>query len=608
MFNSSFQLSLQTPFKMHWPLAQDLTHVMSNWSLIQGKSLVRQSSAFAFANATPECVLIDAGILTTPLGPGFSLVREILGPFGTISMRRIPVPSTLLKLYQSATQLFLTLLSSQAATQDDFSKIYSPFSMQPTMSSWSVASKRGGNILCDLETTATTVQDSPGISFGSTGACRNGLVEILSGDMSSLVKAALIIDAMNVTAASQLEKLSPSITATMLSQAKVFVVKNVPPMQQEQMRDLARAAKNHILDVVNVSMVQFLAHGTNNSAYILSVVNVFNPSEADFEVYAWLFLFQWVEGLREVVLFEGDTDKLTAISTASSFVQVMANSMEIPTNLSFFRRVILQYVSGVMLLVACIVCGYILALQGRIEAKNMLSFSRVTALAVSLLATSNLTLTRRGLLLLFESHPPPWYYTILTAGELNWMVYILNDVFSIVTRQYTSAYATTSFFAVWFVSAAWNLLAPPSRSVEIARVCAVEAVDFQLVCQSGLVAIGNFKRFRVLIGIVVISCALCYLVERIRHPKLQPRATNVSFMVYAAVSHQFNSNKWEYRGIRYVDKASAVLTGIISVEYRTTLVMFDIKTWRYHQLDKDEYGLMDPNTPPHLIHALPLIE
>ncbi|CAK4082037.1 unnamed protein product [Aphanomyces euteiches] len=121
---------------------------------------------------------------------------------------------------------------------------------------------------------------------------------------------------MNVTAASQLEKLSPSITATMLSQAKVFVVKNVPPMQQEQMRGLARAAKNHILDVVNVSMVQFLAHGTNNSAYILSVVNVFNPSEADFEVYAWLFLFQWVEGLREVVSFEGDTDKLTAISTA----------------------------------------------------------------------------------------------------------------------------------------------------------------------------------------------------------------------------------------------------------------------------------------------------
>ncbi|KAF0726628.1 hypothetical protein Ae201684P_020565 [Aphanomyces euteiches] len=294
------------------PHACDVEH----WSLIQGKSLVRQSSAFAFENATPECVLIDAGILTTPLGPGFSLVREILGPFGTISMWRIPVPSTLLKLYQSATQLFLTLLSSQAATQDDFSKIYSPFSMQPTMSSWSVASKRGGNILCDLETTATIVQDSPGISFGSTGACRNGLVEILSGDMSSLVKAALIIDAMNVTAASQLEKLSPSITATMLSQAKVFVVKNVPPMQQEQMRGLARAAKNHILDVVNVSMVQFLAHGTNNSAYILSVVNVFNPSEADFEVYAWLFLFQWVEGLREVVSFEGDTDKLTAISTA----------------------------------------------------------------------------------------------------------------------------------------------------------------------------------------------------------------------------------------------------------------------------------------------------
>ncbi|KAG9397889.1 hypothetical protein AC1031_016479 [Aphanomyces cochlioides] len=622
MFNSSFQLSLQTSFKMHWPLAQDLTLVMSNWSLIQGKSLIRQSSAFAFANATPECVLIDAGILTIPLGPGFSLVRQILGPFGTISMRRIPVPSTLLKLYQSATQLFLTLLSSQAATQEDFSKIYSPFTMQPTMSSWSVASKRGGNILCDLETTETAVEDSPGISFGSTGACRNGLVEILSGDMSSLVKAALLIDAMNVTAASQLEKLSPSITATMLSQAKAFVVKNVPPMQQEQMRGLARAAKKHLLDVVNVSMVQFLAQGTNNSAYNLSVVNVFDPSEADFEVYAWLFLFQWVEGLREVVSFEGDADKLTAISTASSFVQVMANSMEIPTNLSFFRRVILQYVSGIMLLVACIVCGYILALQGRIEAKNMLSFSRVTALvwlgrplifarafsAVSLLATSNLTLTRQGLLLLFESHPPPWYYTILTAGELNWMVYILNDVFSVVTRQYTSAYATTSFFTVWLVSAAWNLLAPPSRSVEIARVCTVEAVDFQLVCQSGLVAIGNFKRFRVLIGIVVISCALCYLVERICHPKLQPRATNVSFMVYAAASHQFTSNKWEYRGIRYVDKASAVLTGIISVEYRTTLVMFDIKTWRYHQLDKDEYGLMDPNTPPHLIHALPLIE
>ncbi|OQS05438.1 hypothetical protein THRCLA_20617 [Thraustotheca clavata] len=38
----------------------------------------------------------------------------------------------------------------------------------------------------------------------------------------------------------------------------------------------------------------------------------------------------------------------------------------------------------------------------------------------------------------------PWYQTILASFEATWVVYVLNDVLSCLTRKYTTYYAVKS--------------------------------------------------------------------------------------------------------------------------------------------------------------------
>ena len=125
------------------------------------------------------------------------------------------------------------------------------------------------------------------------------------------------------------------------------------------------------------------------------------------------------------------------------------------------------------------------------------------------------------------------------------------------------------------------------------------------MCQAGVVAIGSLSRFYSLIALVV-GCSFCsYVFQRVFHPKRQPQLSSTSLFLYAAAKHQFQSSKWQHHGIQYLDKASAVITGLLSFEVGDTLYLFDIKTWRTYSID---LPIRTEGTPQHLIHAIPLLE
>ncbi|KAF0713937.1 Aste57867_4148 [Aphanomyces stellatus] len=607
---------------MQWPFATELSQFTANASSHVGLNLIRGSPAFVYTNHTPQAVLTSAGFLSSPLGPGFTLVQTALGPFGSVEMKRLACPSSLQSLYQNLTKYTTSLLSSSSAIQTAFWTIFTSFTMNPTMKAWNLAQQRGGNLLCELNTAVQSFQDRPAISLSSKGSCATGLFESVIGDTTSMIKALLVLPSLNATATASQEPNNPVGSEAIIRQTWDFVQMVVPLAQRQTLQSQAVHIKRDIRDTVQVSFIQYLYVG---NTYVLSAVNYFDPRESEFELYSWLFMFDWAQGLREVILFEGEQGKLTSISTCTTFVQTAVNPMEVPLNVAYYMRWFLQYITWVMLGVACLVCLYIIGLRGQIEASNMISFSRVTSLvwigrpliflraisAVCLLATSTLQLTQpySGLVTYFQSIPQPWYMIILTAGELNWMVFIVNDIFSIATRKLTQGYSITSFYLVWIASAIWAFVAPPKRSVVIDRQCLVDQVDYQVVCHGGTIAIGSLSQFTSLIGLVVTCCVVCYIVEWLRQRSLHVKSNvQASYFLYAAAKHQFQTNKWECQGIHYLDKASAVLTGVLSLRYQRHLFIFDIKTWRTYVIPTDQFGLDDPELPRHLAAAIPLTD
>ncbi|KAF0734916.1 hypothetical protein Ae201684_008577 [Aphanomyces euteiches] len=514
-----FQFSAETTRKMQWPLANDLSAIASNSSVIQGKSLIRTSPVFAYANTTPEEALIDFGLLSSPFGPCFSLVRNALGHFGSIAMRRIPTPFLLRALYQN-------ISSAQ---------------------------------------------------------------EFFVGDASDIMAATIV---------------SPNVTASAVAQREFRNIRLIylRPSDASALFAQAQLVKFIVRDQIQIDNVQYIG-GIPTS---IGRVRFFDPTEVDLEFFTWLAVFDWAKGIREVVSFQGDNGTITALSSLSNLNQMTVNPREVPVNISLYMRRLLQYFTGVMLSVACIVCLYIIGLKGQIEASNMLVFSRVASIvwigrplvilralsAISILSTATLTLVRpmEGVVSYFESTSRAWYMIILAAGELVWMVYVVNDLFSVVTGPATPRYASRSFKTAWVAAILSAVLVPPRSQMSLSRECKLWK--------------WTFKSCVPVVSLVLGCCIVCYGLER-WSPHRRKHSSPASPLVYAAAKYQFKSDKWRYKGVWHIDKASAVLTGILTFELSSTLYLFDIKTWRIHALPRQDDH--DVNMPEHLRYAVPLI-
>ncbi|KAH9144758.1 hypothetical protein AeRB84_011294 [Aphanomyces euteiches] len=460
--NGTYQFNVQTSFKMQMPLATVLTTLASNASMISGQSLVRNSSLFAFRNITPEAVLIGGGYLPSPLGQGLAVVRSTLGPFGTVTMKRI---SSLSGLFQNISYEISRLLSMNMEVQNAFWPLYNLFTINPRPRAWEGVSLGGGDILCDVVVSATT-GTAPCVHFSSAGSCAVNGAEYIAGDTKLSTSLLAVNATLNATAVVQMDTRSPASTKVALQTYIPFLKKYLAPERFRVIYAQSQQVKADIWNNYRVSILQFIRRGSTIS---LSSFRIFEPSEPDFEFYAWAYIFDWAQGVREVVSFQGENGTLTALSTNRPLIETQANPTEIPSNVAYLMSWLLQYITGILVCVGCVVLLYILGLRGQVEAMNIISFSRVGSLvwigrplifvraltAIGLLSTATLTLTRplSGLISQLDATSFPWYTVILAAGELNWMVYVVNDIFSVVTRQYTPGYALMSSILVWIASA-----------------------------------------------------------------------------------------------------------------------------------------------------------
>ncbi|KAF0696679.1 Aste57867_12584 [Aphanomyces stellatus] len=607
--NATFQQSMPSSFRMQWPLANLLRAIGTNTSGVEGASFVVSSGSFAFQNTSVENILIQNGTLPSPWSYATYLTRQILGPFGDVTMWRLPPPRNLLRLYQSTTQMLNALLASNLSAQSMFASIPKLNILYPRPRGWESPFKYGGNIMCELN---SGFRVNVGMYFTSDGECSQEGVETMATNVFTSI-AALLVTSSNATAGDLClyELQNPTLCRLFLSLAIPFIDHNILSSAQQLTRYRASQIKLQVQTAVQLQVMQYLYYLDQNNL-VISLVDVFDNSE--FEFFAWLYLFDWVNSNREVVRFDGSSGTVTLLSGTALDIITITNPQEIPLNAAKYTRIALVYVTIVLMGVATLVCLSILVHRGNIEGWNMLAFNRVAGLvwigrplmvlrgvtAISLLSTANLVFTRPldGVVSQFERVQPNWLTTLLSSGEMSWFVYVINDLFSVMTRARTKEYALISSLMVWLFTTLWSFVQPVEHFVTIDRQCTVVAVDFQLECTSGTVAIGRSDRLWGLLLLASGCCIVAYAVDQMVFPPKPP--PKQSFLLHASAAYHFKQTDWCFDGHYHLDYASAVLNGLLAMpSSNARVVALDIKSWRVVILSGGSVHAINPNASRH---------
>ncbi|EQC37513.1 hypothetical protein SDRG_05116 [Saprolegnia diclina VS20] len=605
--NGSYQFSAQTTFKAYWALANDLAAVSTNSSGIGGLSLLRASARFAFANTSLAAVLVTNMTISTPFGAGFSFVRSVLGPFGSMDMRYVRAPASAQRLLLHVFSALRSSALSSNQSQSAYMSIYVPGSMYPVPQPWLSAKllSYGGSPLC------------PELGSSSGLALTTGLVNLLSYSArcssSTGAQAKLTPSREQVVFALLLSGITPASPITAICAADTSGYKACP--------DYLRGARSYLdtylpsidwapevaaaiaaTTALDISLLQ-LTRTNKTSPLTWSQLPLFNPSDANFAFFAWCYVAEWLQGFREVVAFDGDVGSITLLTDQLLPLQQGVAPWEIPTTMATYARTGAMYVTLVVLSVAILACVYILASRGHVEGMNMLELSRVGGIvwvgrpllflrsltAMAVLCTGSLDLQVAGSMSYLHSTDVPWYKTCLAASEVSWLVAIVNDVLMIWTKEHTALYVTPNGLLVTGTTALLSMVSPVTHTASLGRACDIAQVDFQIVCTGGDVVIGVRSRVALLVLLVGVLNVATFGFMRwlVRKP---PKNHAESLLLYAGAKYLFLSAKWIYKDVYCLDRASAALNGLVSVRYNGSYYGLDIKTWR-------TFTLTQPSVP-----------
>ncbi|OQR93327.1 hypothetical protein ACHHYP_02659 [Achlya hypogyna] len=615
------RLAMQTSMHMYWAFASDLWAVATNATSIGGLALLRSSASFAFANTTPAALLVANSTLASPLPPGIAPVADALGPFGAVDMVYLPCPPALVRLFGAFASATAALVFTSARAADAFVALPLKSYLGPLPMSLSRnASVRivGGDILCGGVTAGAAPSYGMYLAFGANNLCNWWYAEDMTPTAAHLLFALVAFNATRGLTGEDLdlfcdfdafaEPTCASIYAAHAAFASAHEVAFAP------LHEAALSAEASVR-ALGVGLVQFL-QPVGSTAQNLYVVELLSTADRSWTFYSWALLYEWAAGRREVVAFEGDAGTLACLSSATHAVRLQL--ADVASEVGYLFQACATYVTYVLMALAGAVGVYSVVCSGRIEGWNLFDFNRIVGhvwvgrpllavrslTAVWLLNTTPLQLVAAPAGTRLVSPRLPWFTTLLAASELTWLVYIANDLLSCVTQQYTRHYVTKSSLATYLIAVAYTFASPQAYAARLDRTCAFVNMDCGLRCTSGVIEIGRVSRLLTDGAIVVCSVMVTARWERWARPRLCDRALPAGLLSSAAF-YNLQLDGWRFADQVYLDQASAVMAGLLTLYWNEWLYVFDVKLWRLHV--KPSYrGELDLLSSRRLHHAIPL--
>ncbi|OQR90939.1 hypothetical protein ACHHYP_05128 [Achlya hypogyna] len=566
--------------------------------------------------------------MVSPLTAGFVSLRSLVGPFGNVDMRYVPVPQSLLTLYQKLQAALTSLLVSNPDAQRTFLAIphkqyIGPF---PVDFAQKGIAFEGGNLLCGNDQASAPINfwiivASPIFrAFSTTNACYRLVFEFFEPDPFLVLFALAGFGSSRPLSPSTLSALcaydySPGDNCGGIYNESVAFLQAHYLSALTTIKPLAVSAENDVR-ALDVSFLQYLKNNTNRYLYHINILD--DSKDISWVYYGWCFMYAWASGSREVVSFQGDSGTLTAISGPLITHSIQANPAEVPRDLANVLSVSVQYITSVFVTLAFFTAVYAVNARGRIEGLNLFEMNRTFGLvwvgrpflmirslsALILLHTSILNLTQVGVMTVFKAPTQLWYNVVLASGELNWLIYVLNDSFSFVSQEFTSTYALLSSLSTWFIMILWTAQYPCEHIAYVDRRCTAIDMDFSLVCTSGFVEIGLLSRIGISCIICLAAIIVCFLFEK--YALKSGLSVDIpSLMLSAPAKYMLILDDWSHKGVLFVDKPSALMAGIISIEWQRQIFLFDIKKWRIYALERPA---LEPDAPVRFRHAIPMLE
>ncbi|KDO25665.1 hypothetical protein SPRG_08964 [Saprolegnia parasitica CBS 223.65] len=599
--NGSYRFPSQTSFKMSWGLGNDLRWVVANATDhppgVYGSSLVVESADYAFANASFESVLRRNGSVPSPVGPGFAAVRSTLGPFGSIDMHYVPVPAALMTAVAAIENDVRTALRTNASAAAAYTSLNIQYNAMAAPPVWARSSfvTFGGSPLCDaLPPSAASPTSASGMNtfFAFDYGCyatsyATPLLLNIDPVLFAVAMTSMLPD-FDAHATCTLDFTNINTCTAAIASATAFLDTYVPPT------GAVADAKSLAVTAMTALDVRVMQYGRWNASLPLALATAGLLDETDFTYFAWGFLYHWVVGDHTVVKFAGDDGSVTLLSEFMYPSRQDVQSYQVPTTFATYARNCNVYVTCAMMVLTVVVVVYICVCRGHVEGKNIMKLNRVGALvwvgrplvfvrsltALALLSTSTLQLSVRSGVSSLTPTPAPWYTIVLAASEVTWLVEVVNDIALVYTQAYTPYYAMLNTWGVWAVTSILSGVAPVSPIATVAPTCRVAQIDLQLECTTASIAIGQRHRLFTLLG-VVFGCKLgLYTGARWLLRRAPPKCTVDSLFLSAGAKYLFSHEAWLYNDVYYLDMASAVVNGILTYRYGTTVYAVDVKFWR----------------------------
>ncbi|OQS04884.1 hypothetical protein THRCLA_02913, partial [Thraustotheca clavata] len=598
----AYRWNHQTSLKMYWTFGNDLKSILTNTTLIGGKSLLRSSSSFAFANVSLQDIYLHStSYIPSPWQSNYAALEKSFGPFGSFDMNYIGVP----RQVQEVAREFINFV--REISQEDFGlyfNISDTYLLLPVPKKWMKEDVLtiGGSVLCPIQASEYETQIAWSLypSFSYDMSC----------DPSTLFTSPYLFTSRNHAIFSaifsnvgEVKNLSEVCIPVWYEQemCEQLINSTIQLLRKHSPQFLYSSRAALLYDSVyelNIEWVQFVKENTSAHTTIYRTL-ILDPADTSFDFFGWQLLYDWIIGDSEVVSFQGDNGNLTLLSNTLNKYKQPVDISQLPTVFALFAQRGVQYVTIVIIAVASTAFLYIILSRGHVEGFNMLELSRIGGItwigrplvllrsltALCLLSTNTVDLKVQNGFSQFYHAPESWYKTCLAANEVTWLVGIVNDVCIIYTKEWTIKYATFNSILVWIISACLATLSPIQAKITINPHCQIDTLDFQITCNVGDVAIGSYNRLLILGGTVVLCHCLCYKVSRYLWPSSDNK-TSSSPLLSGAARFLFVQEGWTVNNIYYMDTATAVLNGLLSYRYQFKWYVFDVKTWRVHILDQ----------------------
>ncbi|KAF0696438.1 hypothetical protein As57867_012758, partial [Aphanomyces stellatus] len=346
------------------------------------------------------------------------------------------------------------------------------------------------------------------------------------------------------------------------------------------------------LDAQAISIIQFAVNNTGNSVfYNFLQQQLVSIPPAQWNFFGWLYMYDWVQGTREVVSFEGDVTTLMLMSDPYTPNINQAQALEVPQSACQYLWVVSAMVSTFLVVVWVLVLAYSLLLRGRIVGRNLFQFNRIAGsvwvgrplllvrgmTAIILLSTSPIQFVTNNGYARFEFQPRTFIETMVVSGEAMWITYVINDVLLVLNRHSQPHFAPISTWLGWFLYVIIDASSPYKVETNIDRKCVINVSGRQVACVSGTVKIGDLHR-AMCFAVIQIACIIAaYFLAKLwdHFQKRRPGSSINGHLLLSGTATAFLNKGFAHHGEWTIDRASCVMCGLLT--YRD--YVFDLKLW-----------------------------